>query len=494
VAAERTGATVAPARSYVRRLVSILGVALAGFLVGVLALGLFVTLSGPELAIWHTTTLNAEFYAARADIRDFGDYLRLEEELLAELDERIYLRTESGPEQALARYSADSLADPRGRTPDWNRSFELVADDPVGGVLLLHGMSDSPYSLRAFGEELHRQGYTVLGLRLPGHGTVPSGIAAVSWEDMAAAVDLAMGHLGASVGPRPLHVIGYSTGAALAVDYALEASDAGRPAPASLVLVSPSIGISPAAALAVWTRRLSVLPGLERLAWTAIQPEFDPYKYNSFTTNAAEQVHRLTRGIARKIEARAARGGLEAFPRTLVLLSTVDATVSVEAVIDDLLEHLPVARGELVLFDLNRSSLNSSVLVADPGPLTARLLSESSLPFGLTLVGNESTSSRTVVSRRKPAVSGVVSVEPLGLQWPPGVFSLSHVALPFPPDDPLYGRRDAAPVGELHLGEMAARGERGLLRFPADWLLRLRHNPFYDFVEARVVDWVRDGG
>ncbi len=26
--------------------------------------------------------------------------------------------------------------------------------------------------------------------------------------------------------------------------------------------------------------------------------------------------------------------------------------------------------------------------------------------------------------------------------------------------------------------------------FPADWLLRLRHNPFYDFLEARVFEWV----
>jgi hypothetical protein len=28
-----------------------------------------------------------------------------------------------------------------------------------------------------------------------------------------------------------------------------------------------------------------------------------------------------------------------------------------------------------------------------------------------------------------------------------------------------------------------------LVQFPSDWL-RLRHNPFYDFVKSRVLEWV----
>jgi hypothetical protein len=37
---------------------------------------------------------------------------------------------------------------------------------------------------------------------------------------------------------------------------------------------------------------------------------------------------------------------------------------------------------------------------------------------------------------------------------------------------------------------MAIQGERGLLQFPPDWLLRLRHNPFYAFLETRALAWV----
>jgi alpha-beta hydrolase superfamily lysophospholipase len=107
--------------------------------------------------------------------------------------------------------------------------------------------------------------------------------------------------------------------------------------PASLVLVSPAIGIHSAAAAAAWKRRLAVLPGLGNLAWLNIEPEFDPYKYNSFTTNAGEQVHRLTRSVSGRIAslARSQRPG--ALPPILVFKSNADSTVSTDAVVTRLL-------------------------------------------------------------------------------------------------------------------------------------------------------------
>ena len=83
--------------------------------------------------------------------------------------------------------------------------------------------------------------------------------------------------------------------------------------------------------------------------------------------------------------------------------------------------------------------------------------------------------------------------ESLELAWPPGVISLSHVALPFPPDDPLYGERPPGNEDALFLGQPSIRGERGLMRISTDWLLRLRYNPFYDYLERRVVAWVVAG-
>jgi hypothetical protein len=143
-----------------------------------------------------------------------------------------------------------------------------------------------------------------------------------------------------------------------------------------------------------------------------------------------------------------------------------------------------------VLFDINRSAVRKGLLVSDPGPLTQRLMGDASLPFAVTFVTNESPTTNAVVVRRKAALSADVSDDAsLGLAWPAGVISLSHVALPIPPDDPLYGRRPPENEDTLFLGEMAMQGERGLLELPADWLLRMRYNPFYALIEQRVLGW-----
>jgi alpha-beta hydrolase superfamily lysophospholipase len=452
--------------------------------------------AGPSLKPWHTEKLTEEFTADMTDeIRTFEDYRQLEDRLFAQLEEKIYPETPTGPEYALFRYSDGSAADPQQRRPNWNRSFELSSDRPVGGVLLLHGMSDSPYSLRALGETLNQRDYWVIGLRLPGHGTAPSGLTSISWQDMAAAVRLGMKHLGSELGQKPIHIVGYSTGAPLAINFALDALEGNAlPAPASLVLISPAIGIHAAAALAKWKRRLSYLPGLGGLAWLSVMAEFDPYKYNSFATNAGEQVHSLTRSAARRIAARARSGPGEILPPTLVFKSTVDATVSVDAVVDRLLNHLRPDRHELVLFDINRLAAKSNLLITDPAPLTDRLMADKNLPFVLTLVTNENPASRSVVSRRKPPLAAEASkTKPLNLAWPRGVISLSHVALPFPPDDPLYGQGPPGEDDTLFLGRMAIQGERDLLKIPYSFLVRLRYNPFYAFLETRVLQWFAKG-
>jgi hypothetical protein len=159
--------------------------------------------------------------------------------------------------------------------------------------------------------------------------------------------------------------------------------------------------------------------------------------------------------------------------------------------VDRFLLHLAPRQHELVIFDINRFAPTSALMRDDPGPITGRLLKDETLPFAITLVGNESMESRSVIVARKEPFTGIPEqVEPLGIDWPPGVFSLSHVALPFPPDDPLYGRYPPKDRNQLFLGYQAMQGERGVLKISPNFLLRLRHNPFYDYMEGRVVDWL----
>ncbi len=449
--------------------------------------------SGQPLQPWHTEKLKQEFDAGSADeVQTFDDYLELEDRLFEELRTKVYGRVATGREYALVRYSAGSAADPLIQGSDWNRSFELPASEPRGALLLLHGMSDSPYSLKALGEALNERGYWIIALRLPGHGTAPSGLIYATWQDMAAAVRLAMQRLSDRVGDAPIHIAGYSTGAALALNHTLDSLDrANLRTPSSLILISPAVGITPAAALAGTKAAFGRIPGLKSVAFMRIVPEFDPYKYNSFTANAGSQVHKLTRSVATRVEALVDSGNAGQMPPILAFKSTVDATVSTDALVDRLLGHLPENRNELVLFDINRAASLSTLLISDPGPFTNRLIANSSLPFAIRLITNESKQSADVVARYKPPHSAdFVSTETLGMKWPRGVISLSHVALPFAPEDELYGAFVPEDPKKLFLGEAEIRGERGLLKISTDWLLRIRYNPFYSVLESRTLEWV----
>ena len=83
---------------------------------------------------------------------------------------------------------------------------------------------------------------------------------AVKWQDMDAVVRLAVKHLSAHSEGAPLPIVGYSNGAALAVNYTLASVDEpDLPRIESLAILSPEIGLTPVAALAIWQAGLGRL-------------------------------------------------------------------------------------------------------------------------------------------------------------------------------------------------------------------------------------------
>jgi hypothetical protein len=84
------------------------------------------------------------------------------------------------------------------------------------------------------------------------------------------------------------------------------------------------------------------------------------------------------------------------------------------------------------------------------------------------------------VERATEAGTTEERVRPIGLAWSRDIFSLSHVALPFPVSDGLYGLDpDPAEAFGAQLGALAVRGERGVLTVSPDALVRLSSNPFF---------------
>ena len=446
--------------------------------------------SRPDLEIWHTTDLDAEF-TRNSKAKNLSEYLVIEDQVFKQLDTSVYDKVAIGPAHQVNRYSRGSLADPTAMPTNWNRSYELKADKPKGAVMLLHGLSDSPYSLRSLGERLQAAGMHVLALRMPGHGTAPSGLTSIDWRDMAAAVNLGMDHLKQVMGDGPLYVVGYSTGGALAVHYALSGlRDPSQARLDGIVLISPAIGVSSLAVLAVWQARLGHFLGLDKLEWNSLLPEYDPYKYGSFAVNAGDQVYRLTVAMSELMDARSKDGTLSSLPPILAFQSGVDATVSAPALVSGLMQKLPAGKGELVLFDINRLPGTVPLLRYDPKVTFDSLTDSTPLPFSLSILTNRSSGDRHVQLLRKKAGDSDVSESGTDMVWPNDIYSLAHVALPFKPDDPIYGASTDDRQSGTQLGNLALRGERGVLQITGTDMLRQRWNPFYDYMEARILDFL----
>jgi len=479
--------------SLTRILLRLLGYGLLGSFIVVLIVYISILESRPDLSVWHHADLDEEF-TVESDVSDYSQYLALENRLFAQLDELVYAEVPRGNSNTVNRYSRGSLSDPGRWTVNWNRSFELRNDEPTAGVLLLHGLSDSPYSMRALGERLHKAGAWVLGLRIPGHGTAPSGLVEARWQDMAAAVRLAARHVQDTVGDKPFYLVGYSNGGALSVEYTLSMlDDASLPRPSGVILLSPEIGVSEIAALAVWQARLGHLLGLEKLAWNSVIPEYDPFKYGSFSVNAGDLAHRITTHIQNQLTTLQGTGKLEKMPPILAFQSSVDATVIPRALVENLFARLPPATHELVLFDINREVGTEDLLKNDPMSVFGPLLHKIERGYDLTLVTNESEGSHRVVAlRNEHGEEGSSTSVYLG-EWPAGIYSLSHVALPFAPDDPVYGGPSAGESPGIQLGNLDLRGEHGVLRVSGTDLLRLRWNPFFDYLQSRTLKFMRLG-
>lgn len=476
-----------------------LGRLLLLWLVVLLALGLALRAwgvhQGPQLRPWHTE-VPPEPSVRDLDAADWRGYLAAEARAFDFVRREVSARLEPEDRGPANRYDPASPLHPPGFATDWNRSFVLEPEGaPRGAAVLLHGLTDTPFSMRHMARQYAAAGFVAVAPRLPGHGTVPAGLTEATWKDWAAATRLAVREARQRAPGQPLHLVGYSNGGALALLHALAAAeDPALGVPDRLVLLSPMVGVTPFARFAGLAGLPALLPAFAGAAWLSVLPEFNPFKFNSFPVNAARQSHLLTAEVQGRLRRLAAAGRLERMPPVLTFQSVVDFTVSTQAVVASLHALLPANGSELVLFDLNREVRFGPLLDPRADAVLARLPT-APRGFRLTLVTNLGPDTATVEERSTEAGSADERRRPLGLAWPRGLFSLSHVALPFPVDDGLYGLVPAADDAfGLQLGTLAPRGETGVLVMSLDSLLRASSNPFFPYLRDRVDEILSAGG
>jgi hypothetical protein len=142
-----------------------------------------------------------------------------------------------------------------------------------------------------------------------------------------------------------------------------------------------------------------------------------------------------------------------------------------------------------VLFDVNRTVKFGPLLRPSAYVALDRLTPAGPQPFRFTAIVNSGEDSADTIERTIAPGASAPTERPTGLKYPSEIFSLSHLAIPIPPHDPLYGTHpDPATRSDygLNLGTLGARGERGALVVDQDFLTRLPSNPFFPYLIARI--------
>lgn len=205
------------------------------------------------------------------------------------------------------------------------------------GVLLIHGLTDSPYSMRHLAAFFRDNGFRVMAILLPGHGTRPGDLLDVTWQEWAKAVAYGCDQLAAEV--DELYLSGYSAGGTLSVYQSLHDQRV-----RGLFLFSPALDITHRAA---WAKVHKLYSWIFPVAkWVTIKPDRDIYKYESFAKNAAAQLYALTQETHRQLQTHALN--LPIFTATSLedTSAITDATLQFMAA-----EHHPLNR--LVLYTAN---------------------------------------------------------------------------------------------------------------------------------------------
>jgi alpha-beta hydrolase superfamily lysophospholipase len=472
-------------RKWLRRI----GFAIAIVIATVLFVRAFDAWRSLPLKLWHTQVPH-ELDAKEIDAADWESWVVAENAAFAEMQRDVIDALPAEDQIPINRYFAASPINPQRFAQNWNHSFVLTPiGTPRGAVVLLHGLTDSPYSVRHIAMRYVEHGYVAVAIRMPGHGTVPAGLTTVRWEAWAAATRLAVRTARAMAGDHvPLHVVGYSNGGALALKYALDSlSDPKLARPDRLVLLSPMVGITSFARFAGVLGWPAAFPSFAKAAWLDVLPEYNPFKYNSFSVNAARQSSQVVRAVQDEFASAAKSGALAKLPPVLTFQSVLDATVSTQAVVDSLYRNLPSNGSELVLIDVNHRAGAGPIIRPEQANILATLLPPAPRLFAVTVVGNGTGDPETDEARTVAAGATDAQAKALGRLYPRDLYSLSHVALPFPPQDGLYGSEPGANENfGIRLGQEAVRGERGALIVGAETLMRASSNPFFDYMLERI--------
>ena len=188
-----------------------------------------------------------------------------------------------------------------------NTPFEFRPDsnkcsgknEPVefeNGILLIHGLTASPYIMQGLGEFFRDRCFLVRSVLLPGHGTRPGDLLDVDYKEWIKAIDFATRSFNGKA--KNLFLGGFSIGGALAFHHALSLYKLNHTTPDQQNLKHAS---NPIKGLFLFSPALKLKNDLAFLAgfvdlfsdWMSAVDDRDYAAYESFPYNAATQSYDL---------------------------------------------------------------------------------------------------------------------------------------------------------------------------------------------------------
>ena len=254
-------------------------------------------------------------------------------------------------EKIIAQGRFDLNDDNRDKIIAANSPFELLPDEQLfprredgrfeKGVLLIHGLADSPYVMRPLARHLQSRGFMVRAILLPGHGTCPGDLTEIDYSEWLKAAKYSVKTLRKEV--DRLYVGGYSVGAALSICLAQQHPDI-----EGLFLLAP--------ALAIKTKLVHLTPYIKFLTnWLLIHNDVDYTRYESFSTNSVLQVYDLTRTLDELTQK-----GLKLSMPVFAALSTEDIVIDPLKFIDFFKNHVVSEKSILLVYSADSDNFQEN--------------------------------------------------------------------------------------------------------------------------------------
>ena len=206
-------------------------------------------------------------------------------------------------------------------------------------ALMVHGFLGSPVEMHPLAKALHRAGWTVQGILLPGFGPEIETLPGRQHEEWLAAVESALSALQRD--HSPVLVVAHSMGAALSIRAAARQGDEDRPPPDGLVLLAPFTQLVSPLQKAVWALCRLILPRYVRVLK---QNSFPVPNLRQWSANLTSQIDVDDPGIRQELREASLpvallfelqKSGREAFRHadrvqapTLILQGLLDPTAS----------------------------------------------------------------------------------------------------------------------------------------------------------------------